>query len=83
MDVAQIERRARAWLQRVCEEMTELATSSWSRRFPGEPIPAAPDERIRRVLDDVAERAVGPSTSSSPRPGGRWPRRAPSRSRSG
>jgi uncharacterized protein (DUF885 family) len=58
MDVAQIERRARAWLQQVCEEMTELATSSWSRRFPGEPIPAAPDERIRRVLDDVASRAV-------------------------
>jgi hypothetical protein len=58
MDVAEIERRARDWLLQVCEEMTELATSSWSRRFPGEPIPAAPDERIRRVLDDVATRAV-------------------------
>jgi hypothetical protein len=58
MDVAVIERRARAWLATICEEMTELATSSWSRRFPGEPIPAAPDERIRRVLDEVADRAV-------------------------
>jgi hypothetical protein len=58
MPVDEIERRARVWLSRICEDMTELATSSWSRRFPGEPIPAAPDERIRRVLDDVADRAV-------------------------
>jgi hypothetical protein len=59
MDVGEIEQRARSWLAHVCEEMTELATSSWSRRFPGEPIPAAPDERIRRVLDHVADRALG------------------------
>jgi hypothetical protein len=60
MDVTEIERRARSWLTEVCQEMTELATSSWSRRFPGEPVPAAPDERIRRVLDHVADRAVSP-----------------------
>jgi hypothetical protein len=59
MDLGEIEQRARSWLAHICEEMTELATSSWSRRFPGEPIPAAPDERIRRVLDHVADRALG------------------------
>jgi uncharacterized protein (DUF885 family) len=59
MNVDEIEERARAWLRRICEEMTELATSSWARRFPGEPVPAAPDERIRRVLDHVADGAVG------------------------
>jgi uncharacterized protein (DUF885 family) len=58
MDVTEIERRARRWLEEICQEMTELATASWSRRFPGEPVPAAPDERIRRVLDEVADRAV-------------------------
>jgi hypothetical protein len=58
MDVTEIDRRARRWLDEICHEMTELATASWSRRFPGEPVPAAPDERIRRVLDEVADRAV-------------------------
>jgi uncharacterized protein (DUF885 family) len=59
MDVAQIERRAHDWIARICEEMTELATSSWRRRFPGEPVPAAHGERIRRVLEHVADGAVG------------------------
>jgi uncharacterized protein (DUF885 family) len=58
MDVAEIERRARRWLAQVTDEMVELATASWDRRFPGEPVPAAPAERIRRVLDDVADHAV-------------------------
>jgi hypothetical protein len=58
MDVTEIGRRARSWLTRICDEMTELASSSWSRRFPGEPIPAAPNERIRRVLEEVADRSV-------------------------
>src|SRR5690606_1150457 len=35
MDVGEIERRARAWLGRIREEMAELAATSWSRRFPG------------------------------------------------
>lgn len=59
MDPAAIERRARAWLTEVCAEMAELAASTWSRRFPGEPVPADPHERIRRVLGSVADRAVG------------------------
>jgi hypothetical protein len=58
MDPTEIERRARAWLDEVREEMVELATSTWSRRFPGEPVPASPDERIVRVLAHVADHAV-------------------------
>jgi hypothetical protein len=58
MDVTEVERRASAWLEQVRDEMAELATASWSRRFPGEPIPAAPEERIRRVLDHVADTAL-------------------------
>lgn len=60
MDPQEIDRRARAWCERLHEEMAELAAATWQRRFPGEPIPADPDERIRRTLDAVADQAVPP-----------------------
>ncbi len=55
-----IEARARVWCTALREEMAELSASTWSRRFPGEPVPADADERIRRTLEDVADRAVAP-----------------------
>jgi uncharacterized protein (DUF885 family) len=58
MDVSVVERRARAWIERVHAEMAEIAAAGWSRRFPGEPIPADAGERIRRVLTAVSDRAV-------------------------
>ncbi|MFA9429856.1 DUF885 domain-containing protein [Egicoccus sp. AB-alg2] len=58
MDPDQIERRARAWVEQVCAEMAELASSSWQRRFPGERRPDDANERIRRVLAQVADRSV-------------------------
>ncbi len=58
MDPSVIEQRARSWLDQVCAEMAELAASSWSARFPGEPVPADRRERIRRVLRSVSDRAV-------------------------
>jgi uncharacterized protein (DUF885 family) len=61
MGVEEIERRARGWMARVRAEMGELAARSWSRRFPGEPVPADEAERIRRVLADVADHAVARS----------------------
>jgi hypothetical protein len=54
----QIEDRARVWIAEVVEEMAELAAASWSRRFPGEPVPVDEWERIRRTLDAVADTAV-------------------------
>ncbi|MCC5948675.1 MAG: DUF885 domain-containing protein [Nitriliruptoraceae bacterium] len=60
MDPTQIEDRARTWIAEVTAEMAELAARTWSRRFPGEPVPVDARERIRRTLDDVAETAVEP-----------------------
>ena len=58
MGVEEVERRARAWMAEVRAEMAELAARGWTRRFPGEPVPADEDERIRRVLGDIADHAV-------------------------
>ncbi len=55
-----IDARARAWCEELREELAELATGSWERRFRGEPIPADADERIARTLDAVAATAVEP-----------------------
>ncbi len=60
MDPWEIDARARAWRDEVRTEMAELSASTWSRRFPGEPVPADPTERIRRTLDAVADFAVSP-----------------------
>jgi hypothetical protein len=54
----QIEDRARVWIAEVIEEMAELSAASWSRRFPGEPVPGDAWERISRTLDAVADTAV-------------------------
>ncbi|MFA9444380.1 DUF885 domain-containing protein [Egicoccus sp. AB-alg6-2] len=58
MPPQEIERRARQWLEEICAELSELASASWERRFPGERRPADVDERIRRVLGQVADRSV-------------------------
>ena len=58
MDPGRIEDRARAWIAAIRDEMAELSAATWSRRFPGEPIPADVTERIRRTLAAVAETAV-------------------------
>ena len=60
MAAQSIEDRARTRLGEVREELAELSASSWERRFPGERRPADVDELVRRVLDDVADAAVGP-----------------------
>ena len=57
-DPQQIEDRARVWITRVRQEMAEIAAAGWSRRFPGEPVPAGAVERIRRTLEAVAATAV-------------------------
>ena len=60
MDAWQIDARARAWRDEIRAEMAEMSASTWSRRFPGEPVPADPTERIRRTLEAVADQAVEP-----------------------
>jgi hypothetical protein len=60
MDAQSIEDRARTRLTEVRAELTELAAASWASRFPGERRPGDEDVLVRRVLDDVADRAVGP-----------------------
>ncbi|WP_052664123.1 DUF885 domain-containing protein [Nitriliruptor alkaliphilus] len=55
---AEIADRARAWLDTVRTELAELAAAGWSRRFPGEPVPADEAERVRRSLRHVARTAV-------------------------
>jgi uncharacterized protein (DUF885 family) len=57
MAPGEIEDRARSWIVEVRTEMAELAAATWSRRFPGEPVPADPGERIRRTLEAVADTA--------------------------
>jgi hypothetical protein len=58
MAPGEIEDRARGWIAEVRAEMAELTGAGWSRRFPGEPVPADADERIRRSLTAVAATAV-------------------------
>jgi hypothetical protein len=58
MAPGEIEDRARSWIAEVRAEMAELAAATWSRRFPGEPVPADAAERIRRTLDAIAATAV-------------------------
>jgi hypothetical protein len=58
MPAAEVADRAESWLRTVRAELAELAAAGWSRRFPGEPVPRDQEERIRRVLDDVARTAV-------------------------
>jgi hypothetical protein len=58
MGPGQIEDRARTWIAEITDEMAELSAASWSRRFPGEPVPADATERIRRTLAAVADTAV-------------------------
>jgi uncharacterized protein (DUF885 family) len=57
MAPGEIEDRARSWIAEVRVEMAELAAATWSRRFPGEPVPADATERIRRTLEAVADTA--------------------------
>jgi hypothetical protein len=58
MAPGEIEDRARSWIAQVRTEMAELAAATWSRRFPGEPVPADAGERIRRTLDAIAATTV-------------------------
>lgn len=58
MNPAQVEDRARTWLDTVGEEMVELASESWERRFPGERRPDDTGELVRRTLGAVAATAV-------------------------
>lgn len=60
MDPQVIDARAQAWCEELREELTELATASWPRRFPGEPVPVDADVRIARTLEHVANLAVAP-----------------------
>lgn len=55
-----IDARARAWLHELHDELAELATGGWDRRFPGEPVPAGVDERIARTLASIGDLAVAP-----------------------
>jgi uncharacterized protein (DUF885 family) len=58
MSPTEIERRARAWLEEICAELAELSGASWERRFPGERRPDDVNDRIRRVLAQVADGSV-------------------------
>jgi hypothetical protein len=58
MPAARIAERAQDWLFRVRDELAELAGEGWRTRFPGEPVARDADERVRRVLADVARTAV-------------------------
>jgi hypothetical protein len=58
MAPGEIEDRARSWIAQLRAEMAELAAATWSRRFPGEPVPADASERIRRTLDAIAATSV-------------------------
>jgi hypothetical protein len=58
MAPGEIEDRARSWIAQIRAEMAELAAATWSRRFPGEPVPADAGERIRRTLDAIAATTV-------------------------
>jgi hypothetical protein len=58
MSAAEVAERAAAWAGQVRAELAELAARSWSRRFPGEPVPRDEEARIRRVLADVARSAL-------------------------
>jgi hypothetical protein len=60
MSAQSIEDRARTRLAEVRAELAELAAASWTRRFPGERRPEDDSELVRRVLEDVADSAVGP-----------------------
>jgi uncharacterized protein (DUF885 family) len=55
---SEVHTRARAWRDRVRIEMAELASATWARRFPGEPVPSSATERISRTLDAIAERPI-------------------------
>lgn len=58
MHTGDIYARARAWRDEVRDEMVELASQGWQRRFPGEALPSDPTERIRRTLSSIADTAV-------------------------
>jgi hypothetical protein len=58
MPAARVAERAQARLALVRDELAELAGAGWRARFPDEPAPRDPDERVRRVLADVARAAV-------------------------
>lgn len=60
MEARQIEDRAQAWLTQVHAELAELAAAGWSQRFPGEPLPTDPMQRVVRSLDDIADTAIAP-----------------------
>jgi hypothetical protein len=59
MGAQDVHSRARAWRDRVRDELSELAASTWPRRFPGEPLPATATERIARTLAAIADRPIG------------------------
>ncbi|MEX0592843.1 MAG: DUF885 domain-containing protein [Nitriliruptoraceae bacterium] len=52
--------RAQSWRDEVRAEMVELASSTWTRRFGGEPMPDDPTARIRRTLSAISDTAVAP-----------------------
>ncbi len=58
MPATEIEDRARVRIAEVRAELAELTAAGWSRRFPGQPVPDGADERIRRTLDAIADRAL-------------------------
>jgi hypothetical protein len=58
MPAARIAERAQDWLALVRDELVELAGEGWRTRFPDETVPRDADERVRRVLADVARTAV-------------------------
>jgi len=60
MGAQSIEDRARTTLHETRAEMVDIASSGWTRRFPGVPRPDDEESVLRTVLDDIAASAVTP-----------------------
>lgn len=58
MDTAEIERRAHRRLERIRDELDELAGRMWGQWLPGAPRPDEAGARIRGVMDAVAATAL-------------------------
>ncbi|MEX2324617.1 MAG: DUF885 domain-containing protein [Nitriliruptoraceae bacterium] len=58
MSAADIHARARVWRDQMRDELDELASAGWQRRFPGERRPDSMTARIGRTLAAVADTAV-------------------------
>lgn len=61
MSASDIHARARAWRDQMRDELDELASAGWQRRFPGERLPDSATARIARTLSWVADTAVAPA----------------------